>query len=116
MGFCGVCASGDLHRYLFPSSKSTPRMGPDGQCSSPKTGKELSLAEDMAGTSSGTFFLVTSPVSLWGKGRGWQEVRGRAGSVASAQRKHLPCLPPASFLLPVCAISIKDVNNHFPRT
>lgn len=110
MGFWGGCTEGDLHKYLvlFPTSEYTPWMVPDLQCSSkgsPRVGKELTLAAEMAGTSWGIFFPVALPLFPMGGQAVWQAFGGSAFPA---------CLLPDFYFQ--CVISVKDFNNHFPRT
>lgn len=70
---------------------------------------------ETVGTSWGIFFPVASPLFLREKaGAGRRCVGGQAAWQALGGSAFPACLLPDFYFQ--CAISIKDFNNHFPRT
>lgn len=115
----GVC-------FYFPSPNTphgwllTPNTNPRDP--PPKVGRELSLVVDVAGGPPGAGRGMSSawhyPSSLWGGGKkagaGRRCVGGQAAWQALGGSAFPACLLPDFYFQ--CAISIKDLNNHFPRT
>jgi len=70
---------------------------------------------ETAGTSWGFFFPVASLLFPWEKaGAGRRRMGGQAAWQALGGSAFTACLLPDFYFQ--CAISIKDFNNHFPRT